>query len=89
MSDSNWPDDWSEPPEDDDLFDPPDDESDVELLPCPQCGADVYEEAQQCPSCGTYITHGTNLWQGRQWWWIALGLIGTLAVILALAFGSL
>jgi len=51
--------------DDDDLHDPDpsdmDDEDDadgdaeVDTHPCPHCGADVYEESQQCPVCGQYI----------------------------------
>jgi hypothetical protein len=66
--------------DDDDL---PDDES-VELLPCPECGADVYEDAEQCPVCGAFIIDDTNLWTGRSTWWIVLGLLGIIAVVLAL-----
>lgn len=56
-----------------------------ETVPCPQCGAEVYEDAVQCSHCGTYITHHTSVWSGRPAWWILLGLLGVLAVILALA----
>ncbi|MBN2473078.1 MAG: zinc-ribbon domain-containing protein [Pirellulales bacterium] len=80
---------WFEP-SDDGLRDSefPDDEFDDEIsetVPCPQCGADVYEDAVQCPACGTYITHEANVWSGRPAWWIVLGLLGILAVILTLA----
>jgi hypothetical protein len=56
-----------------------DDESDV--VPCPKCGADVYEDAEQCPSCGEYIVHPTSAWHGKPWWWIAVGMAGITAVI--------
>jgi len=71
----------------DDEF-PDENEHDDDLsrtLPCPQCGADVYEDAVQCPHCGNYITHDTHVWSGRPLWWIVLGLLGVLATILALA----
>jgi hypothetical protein len=49
--------------ESDDLHDPdpPDmddedaDDDAADTHPCPHCGADVYEESQQCPVCGQYI----------------------------------
>jgi len=79
--------DWS----DDDLRDEefPDDEDnydsdEVDTIPCPECGADVYEEAEQCPACGWYITSSSNPLSGRSWWWIALGMLGIIAVIWAL-----
>ncbi len=38
-----------------------------ETVPCPYCGADVYEEAERCPACGKYISRedapsGVPLW---------------------------
>jgi hypothetical protein len=46
----------------DDLHDPDpsdmdddDDDDGVDTHPCPHCGADVYEESQQCLVCGQYI----------------------------------
>lgn len=85
---------WFEEPDDelrDDEFPDPDQDPDLydddfsETLPCPQCGNEVYEDAVRCPHCGTYITHGTNVWSQRPAWWIVLGLLGVLAVILVLA----
>ena len=33
------------------------DEHDDDLyVACPECGADVYEDAPQCPQCGWYVT---------------------------------
>jgi hypothetical protein len=31
--------------------------------------------------------HDTRVWSGKSTWWIALGILGVIAVILALAFG--
>ena len=78
---------WYEEPDDqfdDSDFDDNDDDS-TETVPCSECGADVYEDAVQCPHCGSYIIAQTNVWAGRPGWWIALGLLGVAAVILALA----
>ena len=55
-----------------------------ETLPCPHCGANVYEDAPQCPQCGNYITFSTNPWNGRPWWWIVFGMVGIAAAICAL-----
>jgi len=62
----------------------PDDEL-SETVPCPQCGAEVYEDCVQCPACGTYVTHDTNLGSGRPMLWIVLGLLGIVAAVLVLA----
>lgn len=80
---------WFEEPGDelrDDEF-PEEDEPDDDLsetVPCPQCGAEVYEDAVRCPACGAYITYPSSVWSGRPGWWILLGLLGILAVILVL-----
>jgi endogenous inhibitor of DNA gyrase (YacG/DUF329 family) len=72
----------------DDEF-PDEDEADDDsslTVPCPECGAEIYEDAVQCPVCGTYVTHDArDAWSGRPAWWIAAGLLGVLATILALA----
>ncbi len=74
--------DWEYPDEDDH-----DDLS--ETCPCPNCGADVYEDAEQCPVCGQYITPGgRNLWSGRSSWWVLLGLLGVGAVLWVLLIGA-
>ncbi len=60
----------------------------TEVLPCPNCGADVYEDAEQCPVCGYYITSFNHRpWSSHGWWWIALGAVGTLATIYVLLLG--
>ena len=56
-----------------------------ETVSCPSCGVDVYEDAEQCPSCGEWITSFHSPWQGRSTWWIVLGILGVAATILALA----
>lgn len=33
-----------------------DGDDDAETVPCPHCGADVYEDAEQCPRCGKYLS---------------------------------
>ena len=66
----------------------PDDQFDDEwneTIACPQCGAEVYEDADYCPACDTYITPRSHTWSGRPTWWIVLGLLGILATILVLA----
>jgi len=71
--DDNGDDDWV--PDESDF----DDETDV--VPCPHCGAEVYEDAEQCPACGEYIVHRTNVWHGKPWWWVVLGLLGITAML--------
>jgi hypothetical protein len=61
------------------------DEDDFETQECPSCGADIYEDAEQCPSCGDYVVFSNSTLSGWPWWFVALGLVGILAVILALS----
>jgi zinc-ribbon domain len=58
-----------------------DDADETDVVPCPACGAEVYEDAEQCPACGQSIVHGTSPWRGRPRWWILLGLAGIAAVL--------
>jgi hypothetical protein len=79
---------WFEEPDDeldDDVSANQDDDDWTPTVPCPQCGAEVYEDAVRCPACGSYVIHDTRVWSGRSGWWILLGLLGIVAVILALA----
>ena len=52
---------------------------------CPHCGAEIYEETEQCPACGDYVTFSTNVWSGRPAWWIVLALTGLVAAVLVMA----
>jgi len=66
------------------------DDDSVELLPCPECGAEIYEEAQRCPYCGAYVVHSSgNLFDGRAWWWIVLGVLGIISVVVTLTLAIL
>ena len=49
---------------------------------CPECGVEVYEESEQCPVCGCYITHHHSVWHGKPTWWILLGALGIAAAVL-------
>ena len=83
---------WFDEPEDaefpggdfDDDFDGDFEDESTETLPCPECGAAVYEDAVRCPECGTYITFRAGAWTGRPTWWILLALLGLVAAILAM-----
>jgi hypothetical protein len=70
---------WDEEEPDDDWED--DDSGETIVVPCPVCRADVYEDAEQCPSCGHYVVHTTSPWAGKPRWWIIGGLAGIAAVI--------
>jgi len=65
---------------------PDDEDDDTPTVSCSECGAEVYEDALRCPLCGAYITPtpSGHLWTGRPLWWILLGVLGIVAVIVVL-----
>ncbi|MBI2823233.1 MAG: hypothetical protein HYX69_00925 [Planctomycetia bacterium] len=69
--------DWEDPEPDDE------DEEESESYECPSCGASVYEDAEQCPRCGDYITprSRSSSAPGSPWFMLAVFLM--LAVMLA------
>ncbi|MBN2216756.1 MAG: hypothetical protein JW719_05230 [Pirellulales bacterium] len=88
ISDDSYFDDPDDALEDYEYPDAPDDEDDgTPTAPCPACGADVYEDADRCPVCGVYITPSGpgRLWAGRPLWWMVLGILGIVAVVVVLA----
>ncbi|MAG92153.1 MAG: hypothetical protein CMJ48_00160 [Planctomycetaceae bacterium] len=64
----------------DDEYD--DDDGESYVVPCPNCGTEVYEDAEQCPSCGDYIVPGTSALSNWSPWWVLLGFLGVLATII-------
>jgi hypothetical protein len=68
-------DDW-EAPEPDER-----DEDELDTLPCPACGRQIYEEAEACPYCGEYVTHSKSVLAGKPFWFVALAVLGIIAVI--------
>ena len=62
-----------------------DDDSAAETVPCPACGADIYEEAEQCPVCGEYVVHNNRVLAGKPGWYLLLAVLGVIAAIASLA----
>lgn len=89
MSSTEWFDDPTESLDDHEFPDEQDFDDDVaETLPCPECGAEILAETPRCPHCGSYVTFSTRPFQGRSWWWIGLGILGIVAVIVVLAIAG-
>ena len=58
-----------------------DDRDDAETIPCPYCRKPVYEQAEMCPYCGSYISFEDA--PRRYPWWLWAGVIlGLIAVVL-------
>ena len=88
LSQDGWYDDSDEEScwEDAETADP--DDQIEEVVPCPHCGLDVFEDAEQCPHCGDYVVHRSSSWDGKPTWWIMIGLLGVLAALVALMRGG-
>jgi hypothetical protein len=69
-------DEWEEP----DFDDADDEQSDT--MPCPYCGAEVYEDSPRCPACGEYISQ-EDAPARRKPGWIIVGVLLCLAAALA------
>lgn len=83
---NRWEQDWADEEWDEAGPDYGDDDDESEVVSCPACGGDVYEDAERCPRCGDYIVHSSTgyVWKDRPLWWMILGVLGIVAVIFAL-----
>jgi hypothetical protein len=75
-------DDWDEDDEDWES----DDEDDEPTIRCPYCKREIHEDAQRCPYCEQYISAEDSA-SPRKPWWIVLGVILALAIILGWMLG--
>lgn len=75
----DYEDDSRDDPLDQDIIDS--DEGD-DVLRCPSCGRDVYEDAEKCRYCGDWVTPRSG---GKlHWVWVlaaALALVGMLVIV--------
>ena len=81
MNDPEWADDlhdYEDPDFEDPDFDDEFENEPVDLINCPVCHGEIYEDAEQCPLCGNYITATTAVhWL---WWWTAAVLLACLVL---------
>jgi hypothetical protein len=68
--------------EDREYPDEPDDDGD-ETAPCPYCRRAVYDDAEQCPYCGNYLSR-EDAPRHHPWWWV-VGVLLSLVVVMRLA----
>ncbi|MEM7475459.1 MAG: hypothetical protein AAF483_10745 [Planctomycetota bacterium] len=59
--DEDWEDSY------DDEFYEEEDSSDC-TVPCPECKADIYDDAERCPECGYYLVESERLGTGKPTW---------------------
>lgn len=62
------------------------DDEDAETVPCPHCGADVYEGAEQCPRCGKYLS-AEDAPPTRPRGWVAVVMVLALVAAAMWVFG--
>jgi predicted nucleic acid-binding Zn ribbon protein len=53
-----------------------------ETVPCPHCFHAVYEDAERCPGCGAYLSREDAPSRRRHPWWLVVGVIVCLLVVL-------
>ena len=80
MWDDSDEDSWS------DEEDPPESDEESIAISCPECGGDVYEDADLCPHCGFFLEESpAHPLLGKPLWFVILGLLGLLATLVALS----
>jgi len=58
-----------------------DDDEPVDTIPCPECGEQVYEDAEQCVHCGYYLPHDLSRPTRAPSWWLAVAIAGAAFVL--------
>ena len=72
-----------EAPDESDTDDEDDEAADTsDTVPCPYCRRSVYEFADLCPYCGSFISQADA--PTRHPWWIVAGVFVCLAVVILL-----
>jgi len=51
------------------------------LIPCPHCRAEIDEESEQCPKCGTFISKEDAPTGGSSATWIVVMVLALLAAL--------
>lgn len=78
---------FDDPPDDepDDWIEPPDDVEET-LDHCPECDAEIYDDAERCPQCGSWLhTDSGDAQAEGALWVILLGFIVAVVVVVLLA----
>lgn len=60
------------------------DDDDEPMIACPYCGAEILENAPQCPSCGQYIFEEDRPTARRPLWLVIVALICLGAILFGL-----
>ena len=63
------------------------DDDDNATIACPHCGADVYDDAEQCPACGQYLSQEDAPAKTPPWW-ILIGVAICLVIAILWMLGA-
>jgi hypothetical protein len=61
------------------------DDEETPLVRCPNCCREIYREADSCPHCGEFLISDPAPLDSKRKWFVMLGLLGMLAVVLVLS----
>ena len=84
MPSERWPDDDFDDLHDDPDWDSPEQDVEDDFQSCPECGADIYADSEQCPICHNYITWSHSGWSGRSKSSRAWGTWAAIAALVAI-----
>lgn len=65
---------YDDPQEEPGEFDDVEDDG-GDVLPCPECGCDVYDDTDQCPHCGQWIMPLAASAGRKHWVWRVAALL--------------
>jgi len=60
-------------------------EDDSPTIRCPNCAAEIYEDADRCNVCGHWLTRRSETSAGLSWW-LVLVLAGMILVLILVLF---
>jgi hypothetical protein len=72
--------------DDDDDADSGSEADEERVVPCPNCGEEVFDDAEQCPACGHWMVPDRSPMSGRPSWLLILGFGGAILAILLWLF---
>ena len=67
------------------------DEEDLErfggdMIRCPDCGEEIYDEAPRCPSCGTWLSGADRAGSGRLPAWLVALVVALILISFLLVY---
>jgi len=65
-----------------------DDDESFDTVACPYCTKQIHEDAVRCPHCENYISTLDSPRRRARPWWIMLGVVLCLIVVLIWALGG-